>query len=458
MPRPSSGAPTTPASVPASTNAAIAGPAPATPGAGARSKLPSLTSLRFFAALIVFLYHASMANGPLAPYGPLSPFANGRVATDYASVLEDGGYVGVSFFFVLSGFVLTWSASLAERKTAFWRRRVLKIFPNHLVLWAVAMALFAASTVPAKAWVPSIFLINSFWPQPYIFATVNMPSWTLCSELLFYALFPLLLRPVARIGARRLWIWAGAMVAGMVGIQLVNVFLIPGTPTSPYLPGVSIHQQWFGYIFPPTRLFEFVLGMLLARIVRAGLWPRIGVLPAVALMFGGLLLAHVVPTAFAFEVATVVPVAVLICAAAASDVAGRRSVLGTRVMVWLGEVSFAFYMCQGVVLFYGRIKITHNHQYGTPTAVGVLLAFLAANLVAGWLLYSFVERPIMQRWARSRKRPALVSVPTPTVGATLAPASGLASAPESYSGSASTVASEPAPAALDNPRPESEAA
>lgn len=383
------------------------------PAAGARTKLPSLTSLRFFAALFVFLYHFSMENGPLAPYGPLNPFADHRVAADYASLVQAGGYVGVSFFFVLSGFVLTWSSSPDERKTAFWRRRILKIYPNHITLWIIAMALFAASADSWRAWLPNLFLVNSYFPQASIFATVNMPSWTLCSEMLFYMLFPLLLRPIWRIRAGRLWYWAGGVVACMVGIQLINVFLIPGSPLSPYLPGTSIPQQWFGYIFPPSRLFEFILGMLLCRIVRAGLFPRITVGPALVLMLGGLWLESALPVAFSFEVATIVPVMVLICAAASGDVQGRTRVLRSRVMVWLGEVSFAFYICQGVVLFYGRIRLTHNAQYGTLEAVGVQLAFFAANLLAAALLYTFVERPIMRRWARSRKRP-----PTARSGAT----------------------------------------
>jgi hypothetical protein len=58
-----------------------------------RSRLPSLTGLRIFGSLAVVLCH--VGNG----------FANARSLT----VAEAYGYAGVSFFFMLSGFVLAWS-------------------------------------------------------------------------------------------------------------------------------------------------------------------------------------------------------------------------------------------------------------------------------------------------------------------------------------------------------------
>ena len=80
-------------------------------------------------------------------------------------------------------------------------------------------------------------------------------------------------------------------------------------------------------------------------------------------------------------------------------------------MVWLGNVSFAFYLVQGPVVFYGRTKLLGT--FGTVPAFGLLIALVLVNLLVAWLLYSLVERPMMRRWSRSRKRPAQGALVTP---------------------------------------------
>jgi peptidoglycan/LPS O-acetylase OafA/YrhL len=387
--------------------------APTGATAGGRTpvaKLPSLTGLRFFAALFVFLYHFAQVLGPYPPHGPITPFADPHAASDYASAMAGGGFVGVSFFFVLSGFVLTWSARADEPGTAFLRRRVLKIYPTHLVTFAIALMLFASAYTPASISVRNALLLHSFSSDPAAFISVNAPSWSLCCELLFYLLFPLIIRVVRRIPVNWLWAAAASMAAGTFGVALVTKYLVTDTPRTPFIPSLSMTQFWAGYYFPPSRLFEFVLGMLLARIVAAGTWPRIPLTASVVLMVGGYVLSLHVPYVFRFEAITLVPIALLICSTAASDARGAWTPFRNRVMRWLGDRSFGFYMAQGIVLLYGRHLVGHNHLYGTPAAVAVLIGFVLANLVAGTLLHVCVERPVMRRWAR-KKAPA---APAPT--------------------------------------------
>lgn len=372
------------------------------------SRLPSLTGLRFFAALAVFAFHITLSASPIPPNHPINPFANPRLSHDLEWVFGKAGYLGVSFFFVLSGFVLTWSHKPSEPATSFWRRRVVKIFPNHLVMWALAMVTFAAAITRPLGWVPNIFLLHSFFPQGDVYVSVNPPSWTLCSELLFYLLFPVLIVGLRKIRPDRLWWWAAGMVAGMIGVQVINLLLIPATPKSPITP-VSVTQFWFGYIFPVPRLFEFVLGSLLALVVAAGRWLPIRIWHALVLTGAGYLAALLLPFVWGFSVATVVGVGALIGSVAVADLRGPGGFLARPAMRWLGEVSFGFYLCQGVVVFYGRV-LTGEHTYSTPGALLVVAGFLAATVVGGWSLYALVERPMMRRWARARRRPV---VPVP---------------------------------------------
>lgn len=369
------------------------------------SRLPSLTGLRFLAALSVFLFHSSLASSPLPPFGPVTPFADKRIAADYAFVLGHGGPMGVSFFFVLSGFVLTWSSRPGEPARAFLRRRIVKIYPNHVVTWAVCLLLFAWASGGPLAWFTNLLLLQGYFPQPTISLSGNPPSWSLCSEMLFYLCFPLLIGPLRRIPVRRLWFWATAMVVGTVVVQLINQFLIPGTARAPEYP-IPDMQMWFGYSFPVNRLFEFVLGAVLALLVRAGRWPRIGLVPAGLLLLAGYTAALYMPVSYSFIVSTIVPIGVLIATVADRDARGRRTVFGGRVMVWLGEVSYAFYLCQGVTLFYVR-RLFGDSLFPTAVGVLVLIGLCALTLLAGWLLHSRVEEPMMRRWSRPR-RPALV--------------------------------------------------
>lgn len=98
-------------------------------------RLDSLTGMRWWAAFFVFAYHM----GNLAPFKGQS--------------LMNFGYTGVSFFFVLSGFVLTWSARPRVGARQFWWRRVARIWPSHMValaLWPTLNKIASRSCVRWK--------------------------------------------------------------------------------------------------------------------------------------------------------------------------------------------------------------------------------------------------------------------------------------------------------------------
>src|SRR4029079_6043944 len=108
---------------------------------------------------------------------------------------------------------------------------------------------------------------------------------------------------VRRISDRRLWWWAVGMIAGVAAVTVVTTQLVSGGVSSPF-GNLSANQEWFGYEFPPPRLFEFLFGMLLARIVAAGMWPRIGMLPSAVLFAGGYWAALKVPNPYDFSLTT----------------------------------------------------------------------------------------------------------------------------------------------------------
>lgn len=355
--------------------------------------LPSLTGLRFYAATAVFLYHVTSPQ--------LSPF-NGRTAQEAARLFGIAGGLGVSFFFILSGFILTWSARPTDTPGLFMRRRLVKLYPNHLATFAISLLVFAGATTTAwQHWLPNLLLVQTWSWDPAVSFSVNAPSWSLGCELLFYLCFPLLHRAVQAISPARLWAWTVGFAAAVVAVPAFAYAVLPGEVR---LPGwqVSEVQNWFVYQLPPVRMLEFVLGMLLARIVLTDRWVGVRLWQAVLLCVAAYVVALNVPYLYALSAVWVLPLGLLVPAAAVADVRGRRSPFRGRVMTWLGEVSFAFYLLQAAVLIGGTKYLAGHAPYSFAEAVGLCLLAWVVTTVLAYLLYTLVERPAMRHFSRPR--------------------------------------------------------
>ena len=378
----------------------------------AAPRLPSLTGIRFVAAGMVFAFHMTFAG----------LFLSQSVSQRYFSVFFQGGWTGVGFFFVLSGFVLAWSRRPGDTAPALWRRRLVKIYPNHLITFGIAFLVLTYVTkasIDGRSAIANLFLVHAFFPQAGYRYSMNEVTWSLSCELLFYLAFPLLMALVARIRPERLWAWAAGLVAAIVAMPSISSLL----PAGPALPpmGVSDKQMWFLYQFPPVRMLDFVFGIVMARIVLTQRRLPFGLGGAAAFAVAAYALAPLFPPTYHFAAVMVLPLGLLIAAAAANDVEGRPTVLSTRVAVWLGEISFAFYLWQGI-LNYIWPKFHKGHGWNVPTALGVYALLVAATVVASWLLYALVERPTTRRFSRPRKRTTSVPVGTGVVVTVPAPA------------------------------------
>lgn len=334
-----------------------------------RSRLDSLTPLRFLAALVVFLFHF------------LAVFRHSRLASVAHLVVQ--GTTGVSFFFILSGFVLTWSHRPGDTNLGFWRRRFARIYPLQFVSWAGTglILIFLLKVVPQRGPALSSLLLLSPWTpnQRYIDA-MNVPCWSLGCEAFFYLLFPFLLKALQHrtIQARRI-VLAGCALAPVV---LAAVFSHAST---------DLFQYWFIYYFPPVRLLEFVAGILLALEVRAGTWPRIPVKWAAGLAAGAYVADGWAPVSFMIVSAMIVPYLLLIGSLAEQELTQGSSPLAKPVLLRLGAWSYAFYLLHLPVL------MVFAHFRSTGMGGKVTLAMLAGTLivatVAAGIAYRLIEHP-----------------------------------------------------------------
>ncbi len=343
--------------------------------------------MRFVAALFVFLHHAFYQRF----------FADDAVNNELTGLGIGGAFTGVGFFFMLSGFVLSWSA---RDDHGFWRRRVVKIYPNHLVtaFAGVALALVFGIQITTLQVLPNLFLVNSWVPNGVVLTAINQPSWSLCDELFFYLLFPWLFRLVKKTPDDRLWIGAGVVATAIIAVPFFAMAVLPSSPEVPGLPA-SVWQWWFVYIFPPTRLLEFALGIIVARIVWTGHWVPVGLGMALLLLLAGLVVqACLLPTVYGVVAPVVIPLMLVIGAGATADLQGSSSPFRGQAMRWLGELSFALYMVHFLVLEFGHLVLGAGRSWTGLVATGIIGLFFLICLFLALLLYTVVERPAMRRW------------------------------------------------------------
>lgn len=396
-----------------------------------RPALPSLTGARWWAAFAVFVLHALV-------FLPVYPFQKSELFRHiHEWVPMQLGALGVTFFFVLSGFIIYWSFRPGTTLRAFYRRRVLKIYPTHLL---AAAAFIVVASVPLHrlvVWLPNLLLIHTWVPKWTTVGGLNVPSWSLASEMLFYLSFPLLLPVIRRIPSNRLLLTMGLLFLGIVAMHtayflwvdgpkgIANTFaprLVPGN-TSPYFelhsspawfaqPNIPVSPSyWLSYNFPPSRLPEFFLGVLAARMVLEGRWRNTNLtlpLVSLALTYAA---TWVVPVNYKMSVLLLVPMTAVVATMAARDLRGIRGLNAHPRMIWLGNISFAFYLIQFPVMTLVTRYLIGGKEFGLLGWAGFALLCLLISTALGAILYQWVDVPIMRRFARAR--PAVAARRTP---------------------------------------------
>lgn len=359
--------------------------------------LPRLTSLRWYAALVVFLYHFYLVTS----WAPLRVFSFGQA--------------GVSFFFLLSGFVLAWSTATEMPARTFYRRRFARIYPAYVVMLSVGflvllatpgnltaslapliVAMFIVQAVMVQAWVPSRGLVGSL--------SFNPPQWSLSVEAFFYGAFPLLNRRLRALRPRHrdtlaaeLVVLAALASAGLSARGLGNI----------------------AFTDPLIRLAEFVLGITLAIKVEEGWRPRLlPVWSAALLTSAACLLAHLTTSGtspgFPFPLEDYIvlgPACALLVAAAVADLDGRSGLLTRPFSQYLGQLSFTFYLVHYLIL------LAFMHLGVSMPKGGLLASSFVAALAGAVVLHHVVELPCQRALRGSRRRASAPASPVVVRGA-----------------------------------------
>ena len=340
-----------------------------------RPDIPVLTTLRFPAAFAIVLFHF-------------------LVYTPCPRWVWEGFGAGVSFFYVLSGFILYYNYADLSDRGFFWVARFARIWPVHLVCLAMVFGLLPFSWLDGHASWPTtlpanILLLHAWLPYQGSVLSYNGVSWSLSVEAFFYLCFPWLLARMKARGPAPLLI--GSFLLGFVIVLLSTLFLP--------------RQAAFVWPFnPATRLFEFVLGMAACRwwshegaesrkaatwtgYELLGLAASIGLVIAIPVALHALGIANLAAAWLGSEL-PVAGFAALIWIYAHQAGAISRA-LSSRVCEWFGEISFALYMCHQMIMRWLNPEVMHD----TLDAAAFFIPYLVGIMLVAAAIFHLIETP-----------------------------------------------------------------
>jgi peptidoglycan/LPS O-acetylase OafA/YrhL len=363
---------------------------------GARPHLRALTGLRFLAAFQVLVFHCTS----------WSRWTRHALLRNVAGC----GYVAVSLFFILSGFILTYVHGARNKpldRTDFYVNRFARIYPAYLFgLLLVAPFYFvhtlrhdgparlvesvAAVLALVQGYVPSLALV---W---------NPPAWSLSDEALFYALFPAI---ALWLVARRRTVAVGVGLASYalsLAIPLAYIVLSPDGPT-PATP--DSRGFWLGVLRygPMVRLPEFVMGIVLGRLFLDDDFRRAwdarsvaGSIVAVLAIGAVLATSPSIPYPLLHN-ALLAPVFALLIVSLAAGRGPLAALLGTSLFVTLGEASYSLYLIHVPlqIIWAKSVAVVMNPWLTSPAAQHTsTVMFLVTAVGASVVTHRFIEIPL----------------------------------------------------------------
>ena len=356
-------------------------------------QLRQLTFLRFIAALAIVVFHYGKHVPSLAFGAPYFRFANSAV----------------SFFFFLSGFILThvYASRGVSRPLDFYVARAARILPLY-VLALLAAAIFQAQrgTLDGDAFALDLFCLQA-WVPGYSQA-INSPGWSLSVEVFFYLVFPFLLPLIARMqsSARLL-----ALLGGSWLVNSVIHFLLMDVAKAE--PGFSRFDDFVVY-HPLPHLATFVQGICAARLLALGRsWCQAWAMPMLLCSLAGLATLALLPDAVLdyHHNGLFVPLFLLLVLGLAG---ARQNSVIVRLLSWrplelLGEISYGLYILQEpAAWFFFAVVAASGVSIAPDPHFWILCGWLVACAVACHFAVEVPMRAFVQRlYQLARPAPAV---------------------------------------------------
>lgn len=356
-----------------------------------KERIDTLTSLRFFAAALIVVGHG----------GNLPGFEQFRFT---AFNLNNA----VSFFFVLSGFIMSLSYYNMDLRKDFKRfisSRFARVYPVHIFLFFVYFFIFGPNIFidGAHQYTPvaitNLTLLQSWVPLSKYYFSYNAVSWSISTEFAFYFAFPFLLLAARKYG--RAALLAPIAITALLLIASVSM----GLPDFSLDGGIT--STGLLYINPLSRLIEFSFGMFMYEVYLSTKSKKISSGAASALEVSAI--AIVVSSFYwlsgigsKLNGETYESVGYWLSFAGSFLIVGLLILVFARqqgllscllknpIMIYLGEISFSLYMCHRLIL-----ALANNYALNFIDENPFLyyLLYWGLSLVLSATLYRFIETP-----------------------------------------------------------------
>lgn len=338
---------------------------------GGQETLQSIQFLRFVAAAIVVVHHASHTIELVWP----------TVASPLATYLYGFGVAGVHIFFVISGFVMVY----VKRTTpaAFLYRRLIRIFP---IYWAIAaMYLLHRGDVPDG-------VVQSFLLLPGYSSNIIGAGWTLAYELYFYVCFALVLGLPRR------------------GLGILTIFFVACIASRALIRPAA---GSFLDVVTNSLLLEFLAGAWIARLFLSGIsLSKQETMPIILLgagaFIGGLMFDY---TRLPSVIVWGIPSALIVCGFVFAEAALPNWI---KRIAFLGDSSYSLYLIHMLLIRLMMGAISAALLPNVAYREALVLLFLFVCCFTSLACYRFVERPLIALFSRTRRSRHFLGPPTPT--------------------------------------------
>jgi exopolysaccharide production protein ExoZ len=379
---------------------------------GSAERMPAMEGLRGLAVLLVFGVHFHALFGQHLPANSFT--------FDFSSFWECIGHSGVDLFFLMSGYLI-YGAVIGKKMvlSKFMRRRVQRIYPTFLSVFAVYLILSAVfpaeNKIPSHVWEAQLYILENLLLLPGIIdiAPIITVAWSLSYEIFFYLFLPLLI--------------------ALLNIRGWN------TKVRPIFFAV-LAFSYLGFCFlgfyPRPRLVMFVAGILLydlfrlvpirQSIMRFVDWGGVAVLIAT---FGVIYYISLSPSflrnlprfveySWTYrEIALFIGFFVFVfCCLKATGI--LRNIFSWTPLRWLGNMSYSYYLIHGLTLkasalLAGSLLI---RMKDTPLAFWVALPVcLFLSMVTSTILFVLVEKRFSLSKPKTASKPDYLNVSSPVV-------------------------------------------
>lgn len=379
--------------------------------------LPALTGIRFFAIFHIFLFHLWSLYDMEKPEGFERLMASFDGLPEVIVTFLSHGWMSTSFFFLLSGFILSylyWSpdGTLATDKKRFWFMRLSRLYPIHIIVLLITMPLMLPMMLGQDMDMGRVLLsglatltLTQAWYPPWV-PVWSWPTWALSALVFLYLIMPWLMKSLANLSRRKIL------------VLLVLMPLISLLPTTIYAfffpPGTEAPLNWQIFI-GSTPLFwvpHFVAGMLLSRIFGISRFDKEFKCGGSWLAWGDLAFASIIviaclpnigePLKFFLRHGLLMPLYMILVL----DLARGRGLLAKLFSVpgmnFLGETGFSIFIWQNLVMIGCFAALMINPHGGEHQLLGASAAMVILAIVSTYWIEKPLASKLRGRWIKKQ--------------------------------------------------------